>query len=157
MAVSKCSKCGANIPGGATFCPSCGAPKAGEQPAPQPVQSQPVPVAPSQPMGSSLQGLANTMFSTFMIVLGICIGTLLAFISLIIITYGGGGGAQAGFILNLLAFGGMSILMIGGGLLNYKLHPYVRAALIAAGGVVLVWALSSTNLFATAISQWRVY
>ena len=86
--------------------------------------------------------------------LGICVGTLVAVISIIIIVYGGSTvTAQIGFILNLLAFGGISIIMIGGGLANTKLHPYVRAALVGAGGVVLVWALSSTNLFASVLSQ----
>ena len=108
---AKCNKCGAEIPDDAVFCPACGlakpiektapkpqpvvtappAPKAEEtttQQSPQPApQSYARPVAPRQPIGSNFEELANTLFSKFFIMLGLCIGTLLAFISGVIIIY----------------------------------------------------------------------
>ena len=51
----------------------------------------------------------------------------------------------------------IGFLLLGGGFLNEKLHPYVRAGMIAAGGFILVWALSSTNLFTSILHQYTTF
>lgn len=112
MAIKRCLKCGANIPDGADFCPSCGAPRgakavAQQPPAQQPpaqpqqpaFQQQPVqsqqPIYQQQPMyqkpvksGDPLKNLVKTLFSTKMMVVFIMIGLLLVFVGMFIWTLG---------------------------------------------------------------------
>lgn len=155
MAVSKCVKCGADIPDAAAFCPACGAPKAGEQKIAQPAQPQTMqPIPQPRPSGaSSLQGIVDFAFSKFIIMLGICIGALLAWIGTVLsafwgttVTAGGitvstGSGATANTIMDSIGFGGIAVLLVGGGLFNKKIDQYIRAGMIVAGGLILFWAL----------------
>ena len=138
MAVSKCVKCGANIPEGAGFCPACGAPKAEAAPAPiapQPV-AQPVPV---KRAGSDLQGMIDTLLSPKIITIGFFIGVLVAWISRIVMQFLFVGTApySAMIIIRFTFMAGVGGLLLCGGFLNTKLNVYVRAALIAAGGVIV--------------------
>ncbi|MCK4364876.1 MAG: zinc ribbon domain-containing protein [Thermoplasmatales archaeon] len=138
MAVSKCVKCGANIPEGAGFCPACGAPKAEAAPAPaapQPVV-QPVPV---KRAGPGLQGMIDTLLSPKLITIGLFIGVLVAWISRIVMQFLFVGTApySALLIVRFTFMVGVGGLLLCGGLLNAKLNVYVRAALIAAGGVII--------------------
>ena len=85
--------------------------------------------------------------------LGICIGALLAFIGSIVsslwggatiiggITVSAGSGATVNTIMDAIGLGGISILLIGGGLLNKNIAQYVRAGMVVAGGFILYWAL----------------
>ena len=133
MAVSKCVKCGANIPKGAGFCPACGAPKA--EAAPQPV-AQPVPV---KKAGSDLQGMIDTLLSPKIITIGFFIGVLVAWISRIVnqFLFVGTAPYSAMIIVRFTFMAGVGGLLLCGGFLNTKLNVYVRAALIAAGGVIV--------------------
>ena len=71
MAVSKCGKCGANIPEGAGFCPACGAPKEAAQPAAP---------APAKSGSPNYQGFIDTIFSRMFITIGLFIAVLVAWI-----------------------------------------------------------------------------
>lgn len=147
-----CVKCGAKIPAGGKFCLECGTP-AGTQQAPAAPVAAPPPVAQPRSSGaSSLQGIADFVFSKFIIMLGICIGALLAWIGTILATFwggtvtiggwtAGGEGATANTIMDAIGFGGIAILLLGGALLNKKIDQYVRAGMIIAGGLILFWAL----------------
>ena len=145
-----CTKCGAKLPAGGKFCLECGTP-IGAQQAPVAVPAAaPPPVAQPRPSGaSSLQGIADFVFSKFIIMLGICIGALLAWIGTILATFWGGTvtaggitistgpGLTANTIMGGMGFGGIAVLLLGGGLLNKKIDQYVRAGMIIAGGFML--------------------
>ena len=163
MAIVKCNKCGANIPSNAAFCPGCGAPA--EQPtqqvqsAPEPVpQPAPKPTYRARPPRSmsgfqgSLAGLADTLFSKFFILLGLCVGILLAFIGNIILLIGQSWSITADNVLDLLGFTMIGFLLLGGGLVNRNINHFVRAGMIAIGGYMLVTVLVSTGL-----SSWWQY
>jgi len=130
MAVSKCVKCGADIPAGAEFCPACGAPKGGGQPAAQPV-AQPAPVKSG---GASFQGSINMLFSRMMITIGLFIGILVIWIIRII----GQFYAHVALTITYLTFiAGLGGFLFCAGFLNSKLNVYVRAALIVAGAALI--------------------
>ncbi|MCK4996497.1 MAG: hypothetical protein KAR55_06370, partial [Thermoplasmatales archaeon] len=123
---------------GAGFCPACGAPKAEAvhaPAAPQPVV-QPVPV---KRAGLGLQGMIDTLLSPKIITIGLFIGVLVAWISRIVIQFLFVGTApySAMVIIRFTFMAGAGGLLLCGGLLNAKLNVYVRAALIAAGGVII--------------------
>jgi hypothetical protein len=140
----KCSKCGADIPDAAAFCPGCGTPKSAEQPAPQATQAQtsqpsaqPAP-QPRKSEGSGLQGLIDTLFSKLMIILGLFIGILVAWICRVIaqfVTWGIGN--QVLNLLNFTFMAGVGLLLLGGGLFNKNFDKYIRVGLIVAGGLIL--------------------
>ncbi len=141
MAVSKCVKCGANIPGGAGFCPACGAPKAAE-PVPQPA-----PVAPaSQPVSggpSSFLGIFNTLFSELITFVMILLGLLFACIGGIMLVFAGDLTVlRIGIILNSLGFVFMGTFLLMGGLVNKGFDNYVRFGMIVGGAIMLTWPLS---------------
>ena len=134
MAVSKCVKCGANIPDGAGFCPACGAPKAAAaQPAAQPVAQQPV--------GPGLGATVEKLCSTMLITIGILIGILLAFIGKMIITVS----PLATYYLIVFGLNGAGLAMLMGGLFNNTLNPHVRGGLATAGGIMLTVGNLATN------------
>jgi hypothetical protein len=138
----KCAKCGAEIPGEAGFCPGCGAPKPAEQPAPQPMQ--PVPKASG---GDGLHGIADTVFSKVMIMLGICIGLLLAWIGKILTVFTSGTAYSVGNVLVFTGLAGMGFVLLGGGFLNKGIDKYIRLGMIITGGLTIVFALSLTFSF----------
>jgi hypothetical protein len=142
----KCSKCGADIPDEAGFCPGCGAPKLAEKPKPveQP-RPQPIP-APKSKGGSSLKHLADIVFSKLVIIIGIAIGALLGFIGNLIVAFGGYGWTNINVLLNSIGFGGIGLLLIGAGIVKEDYNHFVRAGMIAAGGYILVTVLASVSL-----------
>lgn len=147
----KCSKCGADLSKDAAFCPLCGAPKeaAPVQPEPvaQPAPAQPQPVAPPpKPVKtgpSGLQGLVDLMFSKMVIMLGVCIGVLLAWIGSILIAFSSYG--TAGSFLGTTGFTGMGLVLFGGGFLNKNIDKYVRLGMIVIGGYIVITAILSTT------------
>ncbi len=143
----KCSKCGADIPDTAAFCPSCGAPKP-SQPAPQPPTSRP-PQQQSYPSGgqsksSGLEGFVKTIFSKMFIMLGVCIGILIAWIGSIINLFAAQYG-NVGSFLSGFGFLGAGLMMFGGGFLNHKIDKYIRLGLVLIGGYIIITAVFSSG------------
>lgn len=161
MAVKRCLKCGAEIPEEAQFCPSCGAPKGTEairdeamQPssAPQQQQTPPPPPPPQQQnyqyqqaqrTGDPLKDLAKTFFSIKMIVIAICIGVLLLLVAAGIQSFvqpeawDDDTVRHAASFLQSLAYYGIGLILICGGIVNSKLDKYFRLGLIIAGALIL--------------------
>ena len=131
MAVSKCGKCGADIPQGASFCPSCGAPKAAEQQKYQPIY---------HPTEMGITGLFDMIFSRTTIIIGIAIGMLLAWISLLIVIFASGS-SNIAFVLNSIGFVGIGLLLVGGGIFNNNIDKYVRLAMVLIGGYIILMTL----------------
>jgi len=136
MAVSKCVKCGASLPPGAAFCPSCGTPKAEEQPT--------TPVYHGS-TGAGLNGLFDMIFSKTAIIIGIVIGILLAWISLLIMVFASGS-ANVAIILNSIGFIGIGLLLVGGGIFNNNIDKHVRLAMVLIGGYIILMSLSITSI-----------
>ena len=128
----KCSKCGADIPDEAGFCPGCGAPKQDQQPAPQPMQPAP------KKSGGGVKGFIYTISSPMMLTIGLFIGILVAWIVRIV---GQFVNHAALTVVNLTFLTGVGGFLLFTGLLNDKYSSYIRVGLIVAGGVIL-----STNL-----------
>jgi len=136
MAVSKCVKCGANLPPGAAFCPSCGTPKAEEQPI--------TPVYHGS-TGAGLNSLFDIIFSKTVIIIGIAIGILLAWISLLIMVFASGS-ANVAIVLNSIGFIGIGLLLVGGGIFNNNIDKHVRLAMVLIGGYIILMSLSITSI-----------
>jgi len=163
-----------------------------EQPAPvqpEPVQTQsepvkqetvePQPIAPPSkpkkvkppkppraPGESPFTSIANMVFSKMVIMLGICIGILLAWIGTIIgyiigntttvsttttIIAGGSQtvnntGVLINGILTSLGLVGIGFLLLGGGLLNKDFDKYIRIGMIISGGLVLANGLRFVSI-----------
>ncbi len=153
MTDGNCLKCGTKIPKGAKFCPSCGTVKAVEtsqlvqpQPVqPQPVQPQPI-QSPSRPMYETL----GPLFSKNLIIMGVLLGILLAWVGTIIgifaggtVTFGAGtfstGGAltNAGLVLNSLGFVFIGLFLTGGGIINKDIDKFVRLGMIVGGAITI--------------------
>ena len=158
MAGIKCLKCGANIPDAAEFCPSCGAPKAGNvaaQQQAQPTQQQPMYQQQMVKTGDPLKNLAETLFSTKFMMIFILIGILLIFIGMFIWTFGYPGEPtndaddygilKPAAIVTNLGFFAISTTLLCGGIVNSKLNGYVRLGLILAGAWILTGALSGMD------------
>ena len=154
MVVSKCKKCGAEIPGEAAFCPACGAPKPSElppepapksQPEPQPVPQPAQPVQPKlkKSSGTGFQVLIDTFLSMKMMILVILIGVLVAWIALIVDQFypSTANVDRIMTILNFTFMAGVGGILLFGGLLNNKFDKYIKVALIIAGGLILAASL----------------
>jgi hypothetical protein len=143
----KCDKCGAEIPDGASFCPGCGAPQPEKKPAPaqtSPPQQTYYQPPPSRRSGvSGINGIIGTFFSKQMIIIGLFIGVLIAWITKV-------AGDIMNFplytleysivnIVNYTFMAGVGFLLLGGGFLNCKLSKYIRIGLIVAGGLILAY------------------
>ena len=137
MTVSKCTKCGANIPSGAAFCPSCGAPKAEEQQKTQPVYQ------PSSTIG--ITGIFDLIFSKTIIIIGIAIGILLAWISLLIVIFASDSSNVAA-VLNSIGFIAIGLLLMGGGIFNNNIDKNVRLAMVLIGGYIILMSLGLTAI-----------
>lgn len=144
MVNDKCIKCGTKIPKEARFCPSCGAekvvatpPPAQPQPVQQPVQPQQMPPqqmrAPARPIHEAF----GPLFSKNLIIIGVLLGILLAWIGEIIARFTTFTTSTVGFILNSLGFVFMGLFLTGGGILNKNFDNFVRIGLIIAGAIVL--------------------
>lgn len=134
MTVSKCVKCGSTLPTGAAFCPSCGAPKAEEQQKTQPIYH---PVS----AGVVIKGLFDIIFSKTVIIIGIALGMLLAWISLLIMVFTSGS-SNIAIVLNSIGFIFIGFLLAGGGIFNNNIDKYVRLAMVLIGGYIILMSLS---------------
>jgi hypothetical protein len=128
----KCSKCGADIPENAAFCPSCGAPKP-SQPAPQP---KPTPMN-TQPQKTSSGGMNNfikTAFSMKLIALGLFIALLIAWITRVVgqFAYPGSMG-----VVSLTFMSGAGVILLFGGMLNPNHNKYLRLGMTISGALFL--------------------
>ena len=170
MPAVKCENCGTMIPEDAVFCPECGAskstpqkpaqtePKPTQQAQPQPAQPEPKPTQQAQPQpvqpiaqkgpGAqvTMSNLAETVFSKFMIMLGICIGILLVWIGVILRNFAGGVGSTINGILSPTAFAGIGLLIFGGGFLNKDFDKFVRMGMVIIGGLIIVIGIAGMNL-----------
>jgi len=162
MAAVKCNKCGGIIPDGALFCPACGAPKTAEQPTPTPTQTTPPPAPAPQPVprgGPGLIGIFDKIFSKAMLMLGISLSILLAWIGNIIATYANdSGGIKIGLVINSFGFALLGLSLIGGGIVNKTLDKNVRAGMVVGGAIMLgmsmVLSLSSVLSALTDMSRY---
>jgi len=143
MATMICYKCGARIPGGAAFCPSCGAPKAAEQPVSQPMAPAPQPMYRGTGM-NSLKDIFDTIFAEnvvfIMVLLGVllaCIGGIMFIFAVLDVTY-----IRISIILNTLGFVFMGVFLLMGGITNKNFDKYVSFGMIVGGAIMLTWALA---------------
>jgi len=152
MAAVKCSKCGGIIPDGALFCPACGAPvpKAVEQPAPAPVQTAPPQqpttqsaYAPKKSRTAGAQNLIDSLTSKTVIMLGLFIGVLIAWIAKVIGQFLDYGTTELKIMntINFTLMAGVGLLLLCGGFFNKILNKYVRVGLIVAGALLLAYHL----------------
>jgi len=138
-----CSKCGAEMPNDAVFCPACGAPKPAGNPAPAPTvpQTQPAPV--SQPVakkaGTDFSGMIDTFFSLKMMVIGFFIAVLVAWIARVVNQFMMPGTAAADVlsVVNITFMAGIGAILLLGGFLNTRLDKYMRVGLLIAGALIL--------------------
>jgi len=150
MPVSKCMKCGADIPDNAAFCPACGAPKEEAkqttkpaQSTPKPVQTQTMPVT-SQAMKknvSPMEGLFDMVFSKTAMIIGIALGILFAWIGVIIRVFAAGS-SNIAVLLSSMGFAVMGLLVLGGGIWNKKINSYARLAMVLIGGFLIANGVS---------------
>ena len=129
MAVSKCGKCGANIPEGAGFCPACGAPKEAAQPAPA---AQPA--APAKSGGPNYQGFIDTIFSRMFVTIGFFIGVLVAWILRLVGSFFVHPAITVMYLTFMTGLGGF---LLCAGFLNSKYNIYIRAGLMVAGAAII--------------------
>lgn len=139
MAAIKCVKCGANIPEGAAFCPSCGAPieeKKPESQAPAPVQK------PQQQVSKSIPEMVNSIFTETNMFIMVPLGILIAGIGGLIYIFGGYNVYRIGLVVNVIGclFIGMFLLMGGITIKNYE--KFVRLGMIVGGIIMITWTLS---------------
>lgn len=147
MAAIKCVKCGANIPKGARFCPSCGAPKAEEQPTPQPEQpqqsaSKPTP-KPEPKASKSIPELIDSIFSETNMFVMIFLGILIACIGGLIFTFGGGiTTIRIGTVVNVLGCLIIGVFLLIGGISIKSYEKFVKLGMILGGAIMITWSLS---------------
>ncbi len=136
MANTKCLKCGAEIPEGTNFCPSCGAPSKAAQS--KPMQGMPQTMS----RGPGMGGVFDTLFSKMFVYIGILLGILLAWIGGIIVLFTTGNVANVGVVLNSLGFVSLGAFMLMGGLTNKKFDKFVRLGMIVGGAVTITLSLA---------------
>jgi hypothetical protein len=141
MVVSKCMKCGAEIPENASFCPGCGAPKAEVLQTYQPKQPQYVKQKIMNKNTSPFEGLFDMFFSKTAIILAIALGILLAWIGVIIYIFANNYSNIAG-LLSSLGFAIMGLMLLGGGIWNKKIDTYARLAMVIIGGFLIANGVS---------------
>jgi len=157
MAVKRCFRCGVNIPDGAEFCPSCGAPKGAKavtQPETQPQQpmyQQPMyqpPMKQSTPISmqkvSPLAGIFDMFFSKTGVIFGVGIGILLAWLGVLIGTFTDGNGDIATF-LSSTGFAAMGLQLVAGGVWNHRIDTRARLGMVGIGGYILTVGLSAAT------------
>ena len=149
----KCKKCGADIPDTAVFCPGCGAakPQEKQKPQPAPISTPPQPVVTPPPQTkppkpqktgpSGMQGFIDFAFSIKMMVLGLFIAILIAWIARIVNQFVGGIVNNVMNILNFTFMTGAGVLLLFGGLLNSKMDKLLRVGFIIAGALIIAWNL----------------
>jgi hypothetical protein len=83
--------------------------------------------------------MIDTLLSPKMMTIGLFIAVLVAWISMVVAQFLTAGTVpnSAMVIVRFTFMAGAGGLLLCGGLLNAKLNVYVRAALIAAGGVII--------------------
>ncbi len=138
MTDDKCLKCGTKIPKEARFCPSCGAVKAIETP--QPVHAQPVQPQPMQSPSRPIHETLGPLFSKNLIIVGVLIGILLAWVGEIVARFTIYLGA--GQVLNSLGFVFVGLFLTGGGIINKDIDKFVRLGLIVGGALTLGMGIS---------------
>jgi hypothetical protein len=153
MAV-KCSKCGADIPDKAAFCPACGAPKGEAQTTSQPVQRTPTPVTSSAmaTTSSPMEGFLNIVFSKTAIIIGIGIGILFGWIGVIIMIFAQES-SDIAMLLSSMGFAGMGFMLLCGGIWNKKINGYARLAMVLIGGFLIVNGISIMSMFTSDVSS----
>jgi hypothetical protein len=133
---NKCAKCGANIPDGAGFCPNCGTPKQAAPQAAQPVQ----PMSVRSPNTSPLEGVFNIVFSKTAILIGIAIGILFVWISILIQTFTNS--ADIAVLINSIGFGALGLMLVSGGIWNKRIDKFARLGMVIIGAYAIVQTMS---------------
>ena len=154
MAAKKCLKCGATIPDGSEFCPSCGAPKGArpvaQTPPPQQMQQPMQPMQQQTPMSmqktSPLAGIFDMAFSKTGIIMGLAIGVLLAWIGVLIGVFSVENADIAQF-MGATGFAIMGFQLASGGIWNRKIIPYARLGMVLIGGFILSNGLATVASF----------
>ena len=155
----KCSKCGANIPDEAGFCPACGAARPGEQRAQQPVYRSTK--AYNQKNVSPLEGIFDMVFSKTAIILVIALGILFAWIGTVIMIFASGS-ADIATLISSMGFAAMGLFLAAGGIWNSKIDKFVRLAMVLIGIYLVAQSLYSiSGLFSSIMpglsSFWNGY
>lgn len=123
----KCTKCGADLPADSKFCLQCGEKVSGG-----------IKTAP----GESVHLLLRSIFSKDLIVAGILVGLLLAWIGTIVMTFSGDStGIKAAVTLNYLGFFLTGVFLIGGGIVNNAFDKFVRLGMIFGGTFLVAQSL----------------
>ena len=145
-----CKKCGAKLPEGAKFCLSCGSKieeKKKPEPKPQPQTpppSTPTPISqPRAPMGNMFE----TLFSKTLILAGVLLGLLLAWIGSIVSWWS----FQGGSIIGSFGFFALSVFLFGGGLTNSLIDKNIRLGMLISGAITVSMGLSSAGLLSNLI------
>ncbi len=90
-----------------------------------------------------MQGIVDTFFSKQMIMIGLFVGILVAWISKVIGEFVNQFSLESDIltVMNYTFLAGAGIILLGGGILNNKFNNYIRVGLIVAGGVILAMNL----------------
>ena len=138
----KCSKCGANVPDEAEFCPACGTKNPGELRAQQPVYKS---MKTSNPKNvSPLEDIFNMLFSKTVIILVIALGILFAWIGTVIIIFASGS-ADIATLISSMGFAALGLFLTGGGIWNSKIDKFVRLAMVLIGIYLIAHSLYSIS------------
>ena len=144
----KCSKCGADIPDEAGFCPACGTKKSGEQKVQQPIYRS---LKASNPKNvSPLEGIFDMIFSKTAIILVIALGILFAWIGTVIIIFASGS-ANIASLLSSMGFAAMGLFLAAGGIWNSKIDKFVRLAMVLIGIYLVAHSLNSFSSLSSMI------
>ena len=126
----KCKKCGADIPDDAAFCPSCGSPK------PQPQQAAPMQAQPQKSGDGGMKNFIETVFSMKLIVLGLFIALLIAWITRLVGLFVIGITNPMNAV-SITFMAGAGVILLFGGMLNSKHNKYLRLGMIISGALFL--------------------
>jgi len=143
MGEAICNKCGASFPEEANFCPSCGAKKG----------------ATIQHATQQAYGIFGMLFSKNLIIAGVCLGILFAWIGSIIFTFGttSQDAIKAAMVLANMGFAALSLFLLGGGIFNKEIDKYVRVGMVIMGAYVAVATLNIMNLLMSMFSQYSSF
>jgi ribosomal protein L40E len=148
MTNNNCIKCNAELPSGAKFCPNCAEPVTAEKKQTTSKQKTQIPI--------SVHGLLELLFSKNIIIAGIILGILFAWIGIIILTFSTDTtGFRAASIINSLGLASLSLFLIGGGIANKMIDRYIRIVMIISGSFLLGSSLIIS--LSTLFSMFRAY
>ena len=100
----------------------------------------------NQPSGKGIKSLLEKLFSKTVILLGVCLGLLLAWVGKVVSIFYQ---TNYGTLISSMGFAGLSLLLIGGGIGNQTLDKYIRFIMIILGVIIAIVALIVSTPFAS--------